>query len=102
VTTDGGTNSTSTTAGGTKSMCVPKSRLKISLNRPTGIRFTKLVVYVNGKKTRTVSGKTLGTGKKTRAFTLSLSKNKTSKLRIVVTTASGRHLTYRQTFKPCG
>ena len=87
--------------GSTKPVCVPKGSLKISLKRPKGVRFTKLVVYVNGKKTRTVSGKTLGTKSRTKAFTIKLSKTRTSTLRLVVTTASGRKLTYRQTFKPC-
>lgn len=90
-----------TITGSTKAVCVPKGSLKISLKRPKGVRFSKLVVYVNGRKTRTVGAKTLGTGSRTRAFTIKLSKTKTSTLRLVVTTASGRKLTYRQTFKPC-
>lgn len=97
----GTTGGDTSVTGSTKAVCVPKSALKISLRRPKGVRFSKLVVYVNDKKTRTVSGKALGTKSRTKAFTVRLSPTRTSRLRIVVTTASGRKLTYRQTFKPC-
>lgn len=95
------TATTNDSTGSTTARCVPRSALKISLHRPKGVRFIKLVVYTNGKNTRTISGKTLGTKANTRAFTLKLSTQNTSKIRLVVTTAAGRKLTYRQTFKPC-
>jgi hypothetical protein len=83
-------------------VCVSDQKArKISLRRPKGVRFARLTVYVNGKKTRTVSGRFLGTKPRTRAFTLKLSQTKTSKVRLVVTTASGRHLSYRRTYKAC-
>lgn len=84
-----------------KARCVPRKSLKISLRRPRGIRFTRMVIYVNNRVKRVVRGRTLGTGRKTRAVSVRLSTVKTSKLRIVVTTASGRRLTYRQTYRPC-
>lgn len=89
------------TTGGRKAICVPRKSLRLSLRRPKRLRFVRLVVYVNGRKKRAVSGKTLGTGRRTRAVRIRLSTKRTSKLRIVVTTASGRRLTYRQTYRPC-
>ena len=96
----GGARGTATT-GTTKAVCVPRKALKVSLRRPRGVRFAKLVIYVNGRKKRTVSGKTLGTKARTRAVRIRLSPTRTSKLRMVVTTSSGRKLTYRRTYKPC-
>lgn len=93
-----GTGGASTVARAT---CVPRKALKISLRRPRGVRFTRMVLYVNGARKRTVSGRTLGTGRRTRAVSLRLSTTRTSRLRIVVTTASGRKLTYRRTYRPC-
>lgn len=84
-----------------RATCVPRKSLKISLRRPRGVRFARMVLYVNGRRKRTVSGRTLGTGRRTRAVSIRLSKTRTSRLRIVVTTASGRKLTYRRTYKPC-
>ena len=72
------------------------------LKRPKGVRFAKVTVYVNGKVARRVSGKRLGNKSKTKAFTVKLNQRKTSKVRIVAETASGRKLTYRQTYKICG
>ena len=93
--TAGGSNGTPAAA------CVPKKSLKISLRRPKGVRFAKVVVYINGKKVKTVPGRKLGVGSRTRAFRVKLRQGRTSKVRIVVTTASGKKLTFRQTYKPC-
>jgi hypothetical protein len=87
--------------GSTKAICVTRTSVKISLKRPKGVRFAKLVIHVNGRKKRIVSGKQLGTKSKTRPVTVKLWKTKATKVRLVVTTAAGRTLTYRQTYKPC-
>lgn len=92
---------TGTGTGGGGSACVPRKKLRVSLRRPLGVRFARITVYVNGKKVRTVKGRKLGTKRRTRAFKVKLAANRTSKVRIVVRTASGRKLTYRKTYKPC-
>jgi hypothetical protein len=97
----GGTGGAAGSTVVAKATCVPRKALKISLRRPRGVRFTRMAIYVNGARKRTVSGRTLGTGPKTKAVSIKLSAGKTSRLRIVVTTASGRTLTYRRTYKPC-
>lgn len=97
--TNGG--STGGSRKGGKSACVPKKSLRVSLKRPKGVRFSKVTVYVNGKVAKRVSRKRLGTRSKTKAFSVKLSQRKISKIRIVAETASGRKLTYRQTYKPC-
>lgn len=98
--TGSGGEATSIT-GRAKAVCVPRKALRLSLRRPRGVRFARMVVYVNGRRKRTVSGRALGTKARTRPITIRLSTIRTSRLRIVVTTASGRRLTYRQTYKPC-
>lgn len=97
--TNGG--STGGSRNGGKAACVPKRSLKVSLKRPKGVRFSKVTVYVNGKVAKRVSRKRLGNKRKTKAFSVKLSQRKTSRIRIVAETASGRKLTYRQTYKPC-
>ena len=103
----GGSTGTPTTspgggqAGSPRAVCVPRRALRISLRRPRGVRFTKVVAYVNGKRVKTVTRKRLGSGRKTRPFTVRLSQTRRSKIRIVATTASNRKYTYRQTYKPC-
>ena len=101
----GGSLTPGTGAGGTtavaRATCAPRKPLRISLRRPRGVRFTRMVIYVNGRRKRTVSGRALGTGRKTKAVSIRLSRTKTSRVRIVVTTAAGRTLTYRRTYKPC-
>jgi hypothetical protein len=97
--TTGGSTGGTTKSG--KSACVPKKSLRVSLKRPKGVRFSKVTVYINGKVVKKVSRKRLGTKSKTKAFSVKLSQRKTSKVRIVAQTASGRKLTFRQTYKPC-
>jgi hypothetical protein len=88
-------------AGSTKA-CVPNNgRLKIRLRRPKGVRFAKVTVYVNGKAKKKVSGRKLGNRRITRPFTVRLSTRRASKVRIVAITASGRKLSFRQTYRPC-
>lgn len=81
--------------------CVPKRSLRVSLKRPRGVRFARATVYVNGKRVKQVSGKRLGTRRRTRAFKVKLSQKRVSKVRIVVVTATGRQITFRKTYKPC-
>ena len=101
----GGSTGTPTNSGGNagkpQAVCTPRKALRVSLRRPRGVRFTKVVAYVNGKKVKTVSRQRLGSGRKTRPFTIRLSQTRRSKIRIVATTASNRKYTYRQTYKPC-
>ena len=97
----GGSDGSGGQAGSPKAVCVPKRALRVSLRRPRGVRFTKVVAYVNGRRVKTVGRKRLGSGRKTRPFTIRLSQNRRSKIRIVATTASNRKYTYRQTYKPC-
>lgn len=97
----GGTAAGTSITGRRKAVCVPRRSLRLSLRRPRGVRFARMIVYVNGRRKRVVSGRTLGTKARTRSITIRLSRIRTSRLRIVVTTASGRKLTYRQTYKPC-
>lgn len=87
--------------GGRKTVCTPRKGFSVSLRRPKGIRFASVSVYVNGKRKKTVRSRRLGTRSRTRPFTVRLSTIRTSKVRIVATTASGRKLTYKRTFKPC-
>ena len=101
VTGGGGATEGTGSNGAPAAACVPKKSLKISLRRPKGVRFAKVVVYINTKKVKTVPGRKLGTGPKTRAFTVKLRQDRTSKVKIVATTASGKKLTFRQTYKPC-
>jgi hypothetical protein len=86
---------------GTKTLCVPRTTVKISLRRPKGVRFVKLVIHISGRKKQIVSGKRLGTKSRTNPVTIKLWKTKTTKVRLVVTTAAGRTLTYKQSYKPC-
>lgn len=87
--------------GRPKPTCVPKRALRVSLKRPRGVRFAQITVFVNGKASKTVKGRRLGNGRRTRAFRIRLSQTRPSKLRIVALTASGRKLTFRQTYRPC-
>lgn len=102
-------SSTAVTQGGSgggttraRSVCVPRRPLRISLRRPSGVRFARISVYVNNRLAKRVAGRRLGSGRRTRAFTVRLSQRRTSKVLIVADTASGRKLTYRQTYRPCG
>jgi hypothetical protein len=98
----GGTaNANASVTGSTKAVCLTRTSVKISLKRPKGVRFVKLVIHVNGRKKQIVNGKQLGTGLKTKPVTVKLWKLKTTKLRLVVTTAAGRTFTYRRTYKLC-
>jgi hypothetical protein len=97
----GGSSGSTGGGGSTKASCTPKRSLRVALKRPKGVRFAKVIVYVNGKVAKRVSGKRLGTKSKTKAFTVKLNQRKTSRVRIVAETASGRKLTYRQTYKIC-
>jgi hypothetical protein len=87
--------------GTTKAVCLSRTSVKISLKRPKGVRFVKMVIHVNGRKKKIVNGKRLGTKSTTKPVTIKLWKTKTTKLRIVVTTAAGRMFTYRRTYKIC-
>ena len=90
----------SNVAGSTKTICTSKKSVKIVLRRPKGVRFVKAVIHVNGRKKRFVTRKFLGVKPKV-TLTVKLYRTKTTKVRIVVTTASGRTLTYRQNYKRC-
>ena len=96
----GGSAGTPTVAGSTKAICTSKKSVKIVLRRPKGVRFVKAVIHVNGRKKQFVTRKFLGVKPKV-TLTVKLYRTKTTKVRIVVTTASGRTLTYRQTYKRC-
>ena len=100
VPTSAGTGNSGTVTGGTKAICTQRKSVKITLRRPKGVRFVKLVINVNGRKRQFVSRKKLGTKSKV-SVTVKLWKMKTTKVRIVVTTATGRTLTYKQSYKPC-
>ena len=101
----GATPGTPTTRPGSptaKPVCVRKRSLRIVLNRPRGVRFVNMTVYVNGRKSRSISGKRLGTGRRTRPIRVALPRGKrVYRVRIVVRTAAGRKLTLRQTYRPC-
>jgi hypothetical protein len=97
----GGATTNPTVTGTTTAACLTRTSVKITLRRPKGVRFVKLVIHVNGRKKQIVSGKRLGTKSTTKPVTVKLWKLKTTKLRIVVTTAAGRMLTYQRTYKPC-
>ena len=85
-----------------RSACIPKrGRLRVSLRRPRGVRFASVTVYVNGKRKRRVTARRLGTRSRTRAFTVTLSQTRRSRVLVVAQTASGRKLTFRQTYRPC-
>ena len=87
-------------APGSPKACTLKNKLKISLRNAKRHRFTKLVVYVNGKKVKTVKSKKLGKGKKTKSFTITLPTTRTSKIKIVGSRAKAKKRTYKKTFKP--
>ena len=97
----GGTTGTPGAVGTTKTICTTRKFAKIVLRRPKGVRFVKAVIHVNGRKTQFVPRKFLGVKSKA-TLTVKLYRTKTTKVRIVVTTASGRTLTYRQNHKRCG
>ena len=95
------TGTIQTVAGGTKPICTTRTSVKIPLKRPKGVRFVKVAIHVNGRKTQFLSRKRIGTKSKV-TVTVKLWKAKTTKVRVVVTTASGRKLTYRQSYTRCG
>lgn len=91
-----------TTVTGSKlPICTTRSSVKVSLRRPKGVRFVMLEIYVPGREKKIISGKYLGTKSRTRPVTVKLFKTKATRVRLTVTTASGRRLIYRQTYKPC-
>jgi hypothetical protein len=81
--------------------CVNKTRTKITLTRPRGVSFAKITVTVTGQKKRLVRGKILRAKSRKIAITVKLRKGKTTNVKMVVTTGSGRKLTYKRTYKPC-
>jgi len=89
--------------GGSKTVtpCKKKSSLKITLKNSKHWRYTKLVVYVNGKKRKTVKSSKLGRGKKTKSFTITgLPTTKNSKIKILGSRNHGKKRTTNKTFKP--
>lgn len=75
--------------------CLRRTRVSIKLKRPVGVAFRRAVVYVNGKKVRTLKGK-----KVTRRFSVKLKGNRT-RVRIVVTTTGGKKVTVKRTYRRC-
>jgi hypothetical protein len=81
--------------------CVNKTRTKITLTRPRGVSFSKIAVSVTGQKKRFIKGKILRAKSRKIGVTVKLLKNKTTNVKMVVTTSSGRKLTYKRTYKSC-
>lgn len=81
--------------------CVNKTRTKITLTRPRGVSFAKITVTVTGQKKRLIKGKILRAKSRKIGVTVKLRKGKTTNVKMVVTTGSGRKLTYKRTYKPC-
>lgn len=100
VPASGGPTGTPGVAGSTKTFCTTRTSAKITLRRPKGVRFVKVAIHVNLRKTQFLSRKRLGTKSRV-TVSVKLYKTKTTKVRLVVTTASGRKLTYRQSYKRC-
>jgi hypothetical protein len=91
----------SDTVTATTATCVNKTRTKITLTRPKGVSFAKIAVTVTGQKKRFIRGKILRAKSRKIAITVKLRKGKTTNVKMVVTTASGRKLTYKRSYKPC-
>ncbi|MEA2137581.1 MAG: hypothetical protein QOG56_731 [Solirubrobacteraceae bacterium] len=81
--------------------CVNKTRTKITLTRPKGVSFAKIAVTVTGQKKRYIKGKVLRAKSRKIAVTVKLRKGKTTNVKMVVTTGSGRKLTYKRSYKTC-
>lgn len=75
--------------------CLRRTKVSIKLKRPVGVAFRRAVVYVNGKKVRTLKGK-----KVTRRFSVKLKGDRT-RVRIVVTTTGGKKVTVKRTYRRC-
>lgn len=85
----------------TRGSCRSRARLRISLRRPQRVRFARVVVYVNGKRVKRVGARRLGARSYTRPFTIRLRRGRTSRVRIVAVTTTGKRVVTKRRYRIC-
>jgi len=81
--------------------CRKPARLRISLRRPRGVRFERISVFVNGRLVARVDTRRLGTLRRTRPFTIRLRRGRTSRVRILAVTTTGKRVVLKRKYSVC-
>ena len=76
--------------------CVSRRRFRIRLRRPGGLRLTRAVVTINGRRAKTVRGRALSAPVDLRG----LPKGRV-RVSVTVTDSTGRRLTLRRSYRTC-
>jgi hypothetical protein len=85
----------------TRAGCRNRARVRISLRRPRRVRFARVVVYVNGRRVKRVGARRLGARRYTRPFVIRLRRGRTSRVRIVAVTTTGKRVIAKRRYKIC-